>query len=231
MNLPQTNTSTGALLTGNATVENTGTGPNSTNTASSSQTNNLNLTNSPSGTITNNVDAGAISGNANVNGNTVAGNATSGNASVATNIANIFGSQLSLTHWFGVLVINVFGNWTGDVNKDTAAGESAATGSGGAGNSAATAGGGSAPATFAQLGSSSGSGSGGGIVGNLSSVAAHLNAASPALGGNALVAAVHSPQTAAKAAARSTGILLVLAAITLLLAGVFFGLERKLKQV
>lgn len=80
----------------------------------------INATNNA--TITNNVDLSAASGNATVARNTSAGNATSGNATASANIANISQSQLSLTGWFGVLFINVFGNWMGSFGVDTAAG-------------------------------------------------------------------------------------------------------------
>lgn len=130
MNLPGGNQTTAGLLTGNATLTNANTGPNSTNSVDSSNQNNLNVTNNTTGTINNNVNAGAISGNATVSDNTKGGNATSGNASVAANVANFMGSTLNLKKFFGVLVINVFGNWVGDVNQNTAAGDAIA-GSGG----------------------------------------------------------------------------------------------------
>jgi hypothetical protein len=120
MNLPTANTSTSALLTGNATIN--GTGPSSNNQIGQSANNNLAITNTPVSTITNNVRAGAVSGDATVSNNTTGGNATSGNAAVATNVANIVNSSLNLSKWFGVLVVNVFGDWIGSVNKDTAAG-------------------------------------------------------------------------------------------------------------
>lgn len=80
----------------------------------------VNATNNAS--ITNNIDLAAASGNATVAHNTSAGSATTGNATASANIANISQSELSLTGWFGVLFINVFGNWLGSVGIDTAAG-------------------------------------------------------------------------------------------------------------
>lgn len=124
MTLPQASGSTGALLTGDTSIQNLGTGPGSQNNINSDNSLDLDIENSPTALINNNINAGAISGDATVSRNTLAGNATSGNASIATNIANIFGSQLNLTNWFGVLVINVFGDWTGSVAEDTEAGES-----------------------------------------------------------------------------------------------------------
>ena len=56
----------------------------------------------------------ARSGDARVADNTQAGNAASGNADTAVNLLNLENSQLSLSGWFGVLFINVFGNWFGN---------------------------------------------------------------------------------------------------------------------
>jgi hypothetical protein len=76
--------------------------------------------------ITNNVDVSARTGDAAVTNNTRAGNATSGNANAAVNILNINNSNFSLSDWFGVLFINVFGTWNGSFGIDTAAGNIAA---------------------------------------------------------------------------------------------------------
>ncbi len=64
--------------------------------------------------ITNNITARAVSGDAMVSSNTRSGDATSGNASASANIFNLINSQFSLSHWFGVLFINVFGAWHGN---------------------------------------------------------------------------------------------------------------------
>ncbi|HSX41442.1 MAG TPA: hypothetical protein VLF21_02305 [Candidatus Saccharimonadales bacterium] len=122
VSLPDTGGSAGGLLTGNATVSNSKTGPGSTNNAGLDSHNTTSINDQSSALINNNINAGALSGNATVANNTNAGGAKSGNARVASNIANIFGSHLSLKKWFGVLVINVFGDWTGSVGEDTAAG-------------------------------------------------------------------------------------------------------------
>lgn len=84
--------------------------------------------------ITNNINVTAQTGDAEVSKNTNAGNATSGNANAMVNVANVAGSQLSLTGWFGVLFINVFQNWFGSFGVDTAYGNTpkAVGGSGGA---------------------------------------------------------------------------------------------------
>jgi len=99
------------------------TGPNSNNAqannilASNTMNNNVNLG------ITNDVNAHATSGNATVADNTNAGNATSGNAHTAVNVLNMLGSNLSLSDWFGVLFINVFGIWNGSFGVNTSAGD------------------------------------------------------------------------------------------------------------
>lgn len=88
-----------------------------------STTTNANLTSTANSAITNNVDVNARSGDAEVSQNTSAGDATTGDAKAAVNIANIIGSQLGFSEWFGVLFINVFGSWNGSFGKDTDAGE------------------------------------------------------------------------------------------------------------
>lgn len=73
--------------------------------------------------ITNNVNLSATTGSASVLQNTTAGRATSGNASAAANITNISNSTFSLANWFGMLFINIFGNWNGSFGTDTAFGD------------------------------------------------------------------------------------------------------------
>ncbi len=227
LDLPGSNSSEGGLLTSDGTVQNATTGPNSNNTASTSNTNTTNLNNTVNGSITNNVTAKATTGSASVSDNTQGGNATSGNASVSSDIANIFGSALSIGHTFGVLFINVFGSWNGSVGVNTVAGTTT-PGSGSAAPSVAAA----APLVslvqavagghgFASsLAGGSGTGSGGDV-----------SATSPtATTLNAVKAAAVTPQAAAKAAASTTGLLTVLAAATMLLAGGAASLERKLRR-
>ncbi len=76
--------------------------------------------------ITNDVIVRAQSGDASVDSNTQAGSATSGNASASANILNLIDSRLSLSDWFGVLFINVFGSWQGSFGVDTSSGTLAA---------------------------------------------------------------------------------------------------------
>lgn len=101
----------------------TGTGPDSLNAGSNNVTSNTTTTNNANLGITNDVNVHATSGNATVASNTFGGNATSGNARTAVNILNIAGSNLNLSNWFGILFINVFGNWTGSFGVNTSAGD------------------------------------------------------------------------------------------------------------
>lgn len=78
--------------------------------------------------ITNNITLNSQSGNATVTNNTQAGNALTGNATSSANIANISGSQLGLSDWFGVLFINVFSNWYGSFGIDTPYGNPSSSG-------------------------------------------------------------------------------------------------------
>lgn len=95
---------------------------------------NLTIVNNNSNQITNNINLNSLSGNATVAANTLAGNAVSGNATSSANIANIANSQFGLTGWFGVLFINVFGNWEGSFGINTAAGNPINTSASGGSN-------------------------------------------------------------------------------------------------
>ena len=234
MNLPNANGSTSALLTGNATVQNNQTGPNSTNNASTSQNSSGTLVNHPTGTITNTVKAGAKSGNASVADNTIGGNATSGKASVATNIANIFGSQLNLKKWFGVLVINVFGDWTGSVADNTSAGNSPVTSSGNGKGGVV-----SARTASSQYNSNPGSGSHTSTVDTSSqsihesAVSSDVSSAQPQVTPNPFIsiktaAKVPSPET--KAAAQATGVMLLLGAVAMMLAAAGMRAEKHFRK-
>ncbi|HSX47035.1 MAG TPA: hypothetical protein VLF87_03555, partial [Patescibacteria group bacterium] len=101
------------------------TGPDSTNTSNNTVNNNADITASANNTINNNIDATATSGDATVSNNTKAGDATTGDAHVGVNVANIVNSDVNLSDWFGILFINVFGNWMGSFGVNTAAGNPA----------------------------------------------------------------------------------------------------------
>ena len=74
-----------------------------------------NINNTANERINNTITADAQSGNASVNHNTLGGNATSGDASSSVNLLNMTNSDFSLSNWFGVLFINVFGKWFGSL--------------------------------------------------------------------------------------------------------------------
>jgi hypothetical protein len=92
-------------------------------TDSTDSNNNTNVNNNSNQQITNNLNLNSTSGNAKVDGNTKAGNATSGNADNAVNLLNVENSSLSLSNWFGILFINVFGTWNGSFGINTSAGD------------------------------------------------------------------------------------------------------------
>ena len=131
MTLPGTGVSQSALLTGNAAATETGpitnmeidgTGADSTNKAAADNSTAVNADLQSTGTITNNVRVNAQSGDAKVTANTSVGDVATGNAQATSSTANLFNSMLNVKNWFGVLIINVFGDWVGDLNNDTAAG-------------------------------------------------------------------------------------------------------------
>lgn len=64
--------------------------------------------------ITNTINATANSGSATATNNRTVGNVTSGNALASADIANLLNNNLSLSGWFGILFINVFGTWHGN---------------------------------------------------------------------------------------------------------------------
>lgn len=72
--------------------------------------------------INNRLVIDAISGDATVSDNSKAGNASSGDASASANVLNMINSSFALSGWFGILFINVLGNWYGSFGVNTAAG-------------------------------------------------------------------------------------------------------------
>jgi hypothetical protein len=108
--------------------------------------NNTDITNTGNQNITNNITTAAASGDASVTHNTRGGNAKSGNANGAVNLLNVENSSLSLSNWFGILFINVFGTWHGSFGMNTAAGDAVVAGRGADGTSAAAPGASFAPA-------------------------------------------------------------------------------------
>lgn len=69
--------------------------------------------------INNTINASATSGNAIGKQNTTVGNINSGSANTGVNLLNILNSQISLSDWFGILFINVFGEWVGNFGTQT----------------------------------------------------------------------------------------------------------------
>jgi hypothetical protein len=72
--------------------------------------------------INNDINVAARSGDATATDNTTVGNVRTGNATASVNLLNFVNSHLTLSDWFGVLFINVFGTWNGSFAVDTAAG-------------------------------------------------------------------------------------------------------------
>lgn len=101
----------------------TQTGPNSNNTINSGGTTDQTINNMVNQQINNTINVNARSGDANVSSNTTAGSARSGDAQTAVNLLNMSNSSLSLTDWFGILFINVFGTWNGSFGVNTSAGD------------------------------------------------------------------------------------------------------------
>jgi hypothetical protein len=64
--------------------------------------------------INNNIIANAKTGDATATNNDDVGSVATGNALAGVNLANLINSNFSLSNWFGVLFINVFGNWHGN---------------------------------------------------------------------------------------------------------------------
>ena len=87
--------------------------------------------------INNDISVNAHSGDATVSGNTQAGNATTGNATAKVNLANILNSHIALGGWFGILFINVGGNWNGSFGSAPAFVNTGGMGGGAAADAAA----------------------------------------------------------------------------------------------
>lgn len=119
-----------------------------TQNSTSPANNNTTVNNDTNQRINNNITTDAQSGSATVSRNTLGGNAKSGNAKGAVNLLNVQNSSLSLSNYFGILFINVFGTWHGSFGVNTAAGNPIARGQAG---SAGTPGASFAPTQFASF--------------------------------------------------------------------------------
>jgi hypothetical protein len=83
---------------------------------------NTTITDDTTISIENNVEVAAYSGDATVQNNTKGGNATTGATQAMANIVNISDTSFNMSGWFGIFMINVFGNWYGSFGTDTAFG-------------------------------------------------------------------------------------------------------------
>jgi hypothetical protein len=232
MDLPSTGNSGSALLTSGAQITQNGTSNDSDNTADVNNTNNTTITNTPTDTITNNVNASAQSGDVTATDDASVGNLTSGNANVTTGIANLDGSTLNLSNWFGVLVINVFGNWTGGVNQADATGM-------GSGATTATPVDAITAADLVNNISQAVGTSQGGSVGTTGSATTANTTTSSVLLASATTPSSSStnglapvPTVSAKAAsqAKNTSLLIEIAAGALLIAGAIGSADRRLRN-
>lgn len=217
-----------ALLTGNAQVSANANGADSNNQIGLNGGGNTTLNNNSVGTITNNVNVHAQSGDATATQNTGVGDVSTGDAKAATSVANIFNTVLNVKHWFGVLVINVFGDWLGDVNNNTSAGDANPT-------LAAT-------ATAAQQATAT-SVPKVGLLGlaNAGSVAGAQIAAAQVANNNVgatttgpvLTAAAHqtnAAQVQSQAQTRDMTFMFIISAVLMLVAGMLASLERRAKR-
>lgn len=94
---------------------------------SAATTNNVTANAATNNQIANDITVAAKSGAATVVDNTNGGNAQSGNADTAVNLLNISNSNYSLSNWFGILFINVFGSWYGNFGALTPVSQQQAT--------------------------------------------------------------------------------------------------------
>lgn len=90
------------------------TGSSSDNSALASQTNETNIANNNDGSITNNVDTLALTGGNEANRNTGHGTVITGDANIWINALNFLNTNI-IAPSFMLTVINIFGNWTGDI--------------------------------------------------------------------------------------------------------------------
>src|SRR6185503_15712078 len=130
------------------------------------------------------------SGDATASKNTEVGNVSTGDAKAASSVANIFNSVLNVKHWFGVLGINVFGDWLGDVNDNTAAGNSVPDGQGNSSAPVPVSGIVAAMPKVGLLGLIGGSGNGG--SGTWTNAGTSTDAASTGSGGSQVLTAAAS---------------------------------------
>lgn len=136
-----------------------GNGTNSTNNISNDTTTNADINVERNLGIVNNLNLNAASGNATANANTTVGNVSTGNATSSVNLLNMIDSTMNFTDWFGVLFINVFGNWQGSFGVNTAAGGIPPVANGGGSSATPKTGGGQNQQTSTSAGGGGSTGS------------------------------------------------------------------------
>ena len=155
--------------------------------------------------------------------NTEVGNVQTGDAQAASSVANIFNTVMNVKHWFGVLVINVFGDWFGSVNENTSAGSAAPTlATGAAAAGVAT------PSTMPKVGLLSLVNAGAAANVNATATTASVAPATPQV----LTAAAHqtSPKAVAAAQSRDMSLLFGLSAVIMLVAGALASIDSRLRK-
>ncbi len=101
-------------VNGDITLNPSNIGPGSNIKADGTTNTDVTVNEQANGTITNNIDLAAKTGNATVSGNTTGGNATTGNADAVANVLNVINSIISAGQSF-MGVININGSLNGDI--------------------------------------------------------------------------------------------------------------------
>ncbi len=101
-------------VNGDITLNPSNIGPGSNVNTGSNTNTNLTVNDQANGTITNDINLAAMTGNATVSSNTTGGNATTGNADAVANVLNIINSIISAGQSF-MGVININGSLNGDI--------------------------------------------------------------------------------------------------------------------
>ncbi|MCL4339048.1 hypothetical protein M1271_05150 [Patescibacteria group bacterium] len=112
--LPVQQTGGGGSGTYTTDVSNSGTGALSTNNATYNSTSDTSIANNNNAGIVNNITANADTGNNKAQYNTGAGQIQTGNAQVGLNLVNLVNTNVTAKN-FAVLLVNVFGNFLGNV--------------------------------------------------------------------------------------------------------------------
>jgi hypothetical protein len=105
---------------GSLSASNQNTGAGSTNDASTSVENDTDIAVTNNAVVTNNVMIDANTGNNSASKNTGSGTISTGDASIAANIVNMV-NNVFLSGRFALTIVNVFGNFLGDIRQDTGA--------------------------------------------------------------------------------------------------------------